>query len=148
MLPCLCLFTEVTLTRRGHNTFQKSYAANLKQLNWCLLLCLQFSGICKSSSLFVPQATKHSHCLPTSDKWKKELATCWEHWIQPKESRDYCVTVQKIWNKGKTTVSHVLWRHDTSNALQHREYFKILMVFQGIFFFFMKCRSGWPLCIV
>lgn len=60
----------------------------------------------------------------TSDKWKNKLMLAGKHW--PSQRRAVALLLQfkkkfkNCWNKGKTSVSHILWKHDTSNALKWR----------------------------
>lgn len=120
MLSCLHLVD--LKTRRGHKKFQKSYASNLnKRPNWCQLLCLHFSGMHESSthSCHRPQNTAIACPLVTNGKTNR----CLLGTLHPAKGEQwfYCYSQKKnCWNKGKTTVSHVLRSHDTSNALKWR----------------------------
>lgn len=128
--------------------FQRSSAPSLNNL----------TGVCCYAYSFLEHVNLQAHlyhrpqntaiaCPLVTNGQKNQIIACWEFWTQPKESSGSIVLQFKksCWNKGKTSVSHVLWRHVTSNALQWRLLQNPDCISRH---FLIKCRSGWPLCIV
>lgn len=129
---CISLLKLYFKTRRGHKMFQKSY--DLLCLQLCCVLCLQFSETRKSSSPLVPQTTKHSHCLPTSDKWKNKWSLAGNS--GPRQRRAVallCYSSKRVAGIRAKPVSAM--SSEGMTPLMHcseEEYLKILIVFQGI----------------
>lgn len=100
--------------------FQKSYASNLnKQLSWCQLLCLHFSGRHGTHLCHRPQNTATARPLVTNGKTNR----CLLGTLDPAKGEQwlYCNSYKNIAGiREKLSVSHILRRHDTSNALKWR----------------------------